>query len=306
MSDLVELASPGVVSVIQEQVRFDLSGDPESVPAGSGAGIFIGDGRILTNAHVIRDAASVFVVAADGRQRPASVEAASPNRDLALLIIEDTEGLQALELRDSGVESGMPAVAIGNALGLDAAQPTVSAGIVSAVGRTLRTETAVLENLIQTDAAINPGNSGGPLLDREGRVIGVNTAIAGGQAQNVGFAIPASLAIDFIDRVDRGVGEPYLGVSVVDNSAPLAQRLGLDVAEGAVVIDVDPSSPAADVGLEQGHVIIGFDGTEIADAADLPNAVLGSSPGDVVNIEVVTPEGSGTIEVVIGERMFGG
>ncbi|MGH8947052.1 MAG: S1C family serine protease, partial [Acidimicrobiia bacterium] len=223
VSEIAAMARDGVVSVIQQQVQFDFFGDPSEVPAGAGTGIVIEDGLILTNAHVVQGAASVTVVASDGRQREASVAASSEARDLALLEISDTEGLTPLQLAEEGsVEVGEPAVAIGNALGLDATQPTVSAGIVSAVGRTLRTPNGFLEGLVQTDAAINPGNSGGPLLNGRGAVIGVNTAILGGQAQNLGFAIGVEIVSNFIERFKSGTGEPLLGVAVVDNSAVIA------------------------------------------------------------------------------------
>lgn len=302
VSDLVAEASPGVVSVIQEQVGLDLSGNPEEVPAGSGTGIVIEGDRVITNAHVVEGADSVFVVASDGRRRQAEVAAASPTRDLALLALEDTEGLVPLVVNDDEIEVGSAAIAIGNALGLDAARLTVSAGIVSAVGRTLRTQSGVLENLIQTDAAINPGNSGGPLLDGEGEVIGINTVIAGGQAQNVGFAIPMTVATAFVDQFEEGVGEPYLGVSVVDNSPLIAERLGIDAVTGAVVIEVQPGSPADEAGLARGDVITMLGDIAVETAAALTQAVFDNDPGDTLDLEVITVEGTEMIEITIGER----
>jgi serine protease Do len=302
VSSLVEEVSPGVVSVIQQQVRFDLSGSPEEVPAGSGTGIVVEGNRVVTNAHVVEGADSVFVVASDGDQREAEVVAASPTRDLALLEVENTEGLEPLPVHDGEIEVGSAAIAIGNALGLDAASLTVSAGIVSAVGRTIRTPSGILENLIQTDAAINPGNSGGPLLNGDGEVIGINTVVAGGQAQNVGFAIPMTLASAFVDQFDRGVGEPFLGIAVVDNSAPIAQRLGIDTITGAVVIEVQPGSPAGQAGLAQGDVIAMLGETAIGTAAELTQAVFETNPGDTVTLEIISADGSETIEVTVGER----
>lgn len=302
VSSLVEQVSPGVVSVIQEQVRIDLSGNPEEVPAGSGTGIVVEGNRVITNAHVVNDADSVFVVAGDGNQRQAEVLAASPARDLALLEVENTEGLEPLVVHDGEVEVGSAAIAIGNALGLDAASLTVSAGIVSAVGRTIRTQSGILENLIQTDAAINPGNSGGPLLNGDGEVIGINTVVAGGRAQNVGFAIPMTIASAFVDQFDRGIGEPFLGVAVVDNSAPIAQRLGIETNSGAVVIEVQPDSPADQAGLGQGDVITMLGDTSIGTAAELTQAVFDQEPGDTVALEILTAEGSETLEITVGER----
>jgi S1-C subfamily serine protease len=305
-SPLVDLVSPGVVSVIQEQVRLDLSGNPQDVPTGSGTGIVVEVGdeaTILTNAHVIEGASTVLVVAADGAQRDATVVAASPSRDLALLTVADTAGLEALPLGSAApVEVGDPAVAIGNALGLDASTPTVSAGIVSALDRTLRTSSGLLENLIQTDAAINPGNSGGPLLDAGGNVIGINTAIAGGGAQNVGFAIPAAAAAEFIAQYRTGEGDAYLGVSVVTNTAAIADQLGLPVDTGAIVLEVEAGGAADQAAIAQGDVVVRFDGSPVQTAADLTAAVLDRSPGDTVAVEVATPQGPRTVTVTLGER----
>ena len=301
VSDLVDAVSSGVVSVLQEQVQMDLTGSPEEVPAGSGTGIVIGEGRVITNAHVVQGADSVFVIAADGEQRMAELVAISIPRDLALLTVEDMTGLEPLVLDDDGVEVGSAAVAIGNALGLDASNPTVSAGIVSAVGRTIRTQSGILENLIQTDAAINPGNSGGPLLDGEGEVIGINTAVAG-MAQNVGFAIPIGAATAFIEQFDRGIGEPFLGVSVIDNSALIAQRLGVAETTGAVVLEVAPGSPADDAGIERGDVITMLGDSSVESAAALTEVVLETEPGETVDLTVVTAAGEETVEVAIGER----
>ncbi|REK11859.1 MAG: PDZ domain-containing protein [Actinobacteria bacterium] len=305
VSGIVERVSSGVVSVIQEQVQLDLSGNPEEVPAGSGTGIVVDEGRVITNAHVVSGADSVFVVSEDGRQRDAEVLATSVRRDLALLAVEDTEGLEPLALSDEEIEVGNPAIAMGNALGLNAARLTVSAGIISALGRTITTQTATIENLIQTDAAINPGNSGGPLLNGDGEVIGINTAIAGGIAQNVGFAIPISAATNFIAQFDAGEGEPFLGVVVADNSALVAQRLGLEATEGAVVIEVEPDTPAERAGLVQGDVIISFAGEQIETARQLTNAVFESRPGESVTVEILRPEGTTSVEVTLGERPLG-
>lgn len=303
VSELAEMVANGVVSVTQEQVRLDFFGDPSQVPAGAGTGIVIDDGLILTNAHVIEGASSVTVVAPDGRQRQATVVASSRARDVALLKVEDRDGLQPLRLAEPGsVAVGDPAVAVGNALGLDVTQPTVSAGIVSAVGRTLRSPGGLLEGLVQTDAAINPGNSGGPLLNGQGEVIGVNTAILGGPAQNLGFAIGVEIVSTFIERFEAGTGEPFLGVSVVDNTPVIAERLDLTTDMGAVVIDVMPGSAADEAGFEQGFVITAIEGVPVETSSDVTSAILNSEPGATVEIELVTESGEETIEVTLGER----
>jgi len=306
VSELVKHVRSGVVSVTQERVRLDLFGVPEEVPAGAGTGIVIDDtGLILTNFHVIRGANRVIVTAEDGRQREANVVAEASSRDLALLQLDEIDGLTPLSLGSVDVlEVGDPVIAIGNALGLDSTDPTVSAGIVSAKGRTIRTELGTMQELLQTDAAINPGNSGGPLLNAAGEVVGVNTAIAGG-AQNIGFAISVDTAERFIERYRLGVGEPFLGVQMVDNSTAAADRFDLGTEMGALVIDVVPGTPADDAGLEQWDVIVRIGDADIASSADAVAAILETLPGDEVEIEIVRGEAQLTIEATIGERPSG-
>ena len=196
-------------------------------------------------------------------------------------------------------------IAIGNALGLDSTDPTVSAGIVSAKGRTIRTQLGTLQDLIQTDAAINPGNSGGPLLNAAGQVVGVNTAIAAGGAQNIGFAISVDTAARFVERFRLGVGEPFIGVQMVDNSAAAAERFELGVEDGALVIEVVPGAPADDAGLEQWDVIVRIGDTTVTGSADVVAAVQETLPGDSVEFEIVRGDQRVTLDVTIGERPEG-
>jgi serine protease Do len=303
VSALVEKVSAGVVSVTQSQVRIDPFGNPEEVPAGTGTGIVVDDGLVLTNAHVIAGAESVVVVGPGGEPIDAEVVASSPPRDLALLAVDGATGLEPLTLVEdpAQVEVGSPAIAIGNALGLDVQEPTVSAGIISALDRTITAGGSRLENLIQTDAAINPGNSGGPLLNGSGEVIGVNTAIAG-RAQNVGFAIPSSIALSFIEQYRTGEGEAYLGVAVVSNNPFIAGQIGVDVETGAVVAEVEPDSAASQAGLAQGDVIVELDGEDIAGGDDLTDAVISHQPGETVELTLVDAAGERTLEVELGER----
>ena len=306
VSDLVKRVRSGVVSVTQERVRLDLFGVPEEVPAGVGTGIVIDDaGFVLTNFHVIQGASRVIVTGEDGRQRDATVVAEASARDLALLQLDDTDGLEALPFGTlETLEVGDPVIAIGNALGLDSTDPTVSAGIVSAKGRTIRTELGTMQDLIQTDAAINPGNSGGPLLNANGEVVGVNTAIAG-NAQSIGFAISVDTAARFIERHRLGVGEPFLGVQMLDNSPAAAERLDLGSETGALVIDVVSASPADQAGLIQWDVIVRIDDTDIETSSDAVIALLDTLPGDVVALEVVRGQERLVVEATIGERPRG-
>ena len=307
VSDLVKQVRTGVVSVTQERVQLDLFGVPEEVPAGAGTGIVIDDsGLVLTNFHVIRGASRVIVTAEDGKQREASVVAQASSRDLALLQLTDFEDLEPLPFGNlDRLEVGDPVIAIGNALGLDSTDPTVSAGIVSAKGRTIRSEVGTLQDLVQTDAAINPGNSGGPLLNGSGEVIGVNTAIAGGGAQNIGFAISVDTAANFIERYQLGVGESFIGVQMVDNSPAAADRFELGVSDGALVIEVVPGAPADEAGMEQWDVIVRIGDTDIAGSADVVRAIQETLPGDAVMFEIVRGGDTEAIEVVIGERPQG-
>jgi serine protease Do len=306
VSALVDAVVSGVVSVTSEQVRLDFLGVAEQVPAGAGTGIVIdGDGMILTNFHVVQDASSLSVIGRDGRTRSAELIAQSPGQDLALLRVGDAAGFEPLPLGSlEEVAVGDPAIAIGNALGLDVSRPTVSVGIVSAVGRTIRTPNGLLQDLVQTDAAINRGNSGGPLLDAAGRVVGINSAgIPGGQ--NLGFAIEIDTAVRFVERVRAGIGEPYLGVALVPNSPAIAERLGLAVETGAMVVDVEPGGPADRAGISQWDVITGFAGSDVDDAAHLSNRVFEADPGSAVELDVVRDGAVRQITVTVGERDLG-
>ncbi len=306
VSDLVKAVRPGVVSVTQEQVRLDTFGLPEEIPVGAGTGVVVDDdGLVLTNHHVIAGASRVVVTGEDGQPRDATVVAEASTRDLALLLVDDHAGLSPLPFADlSAIEVGDPVIAIGNALGLDAAEPTVSAGIVSATGRTMNSPVGTMQDLIQTDAAINPGNSGGPLLNASGEVVGINTAIID-RAQNVGFAISIDTAAQFIERYHLGIGEPFVGVSMVDNSPPAADRFDLAVTTGALIIEVVPGSAADVAGVERFDVITRFGDTPIDTADDLTQAVLAASPGEVVEIDVVKGEQTTTITLTVGERPTG-
>ncbi len=305
VSDLVKEARDGVVSVTQERVLLTFTGVPEEVSSGAGTGIVVDDDLILTNYHVIEGASKVIVTGRDGDPRDATVVAQSSGRDMALLELEDRSGLQPLPLGSvDDVEVGDPVIAIGNALDLDTSEPTVSAGIVSAKDRTIRTRNGTMQHLIQTDAAINPGNSGGPLLDAAGRVVGMSTAIAG-NAQNIGFAIAVDVAESFIERYRLGIGEPFLGVQMIDNSQAAADRFNLAASTGALVVDVLEGSAADTAGIQQWDVIVRIDDTPIETADSAVDAILASVPGDLVDMELVRGQERLQVEVTIGERPIG-
>jgi putative serine protease PepD len=290
--------------------------------AGEGSGVIISsDGQILTNNHVVAQAAdggSLSVTFSDGSEADARVLGRDPATDLAVIQAEDVDGLTPAKLGSSAdLHVGDTVLAIGSPLGLEG---SVSAGIVSALDRSITlsndlpespfgnggepqaTPSAVID-AIQTDAAINPGNSGGALINTDGEVVGINTAIAslaggggvGSQGGNigVGFAIPIDSARSIAQQlVDNGeVTHAFLGVRIAD-----AENGG-----GAVVAQVDEGQPAADAGLEQGDVITKVDDTEITSGSDLTSAVRSHQPGDTVTITYTRDGDEKTAEVTLGE-----
>ncbi|MBN2114230.1 MAG: trypsin-like peptidase domain-containing protein [Acidimicrobiia bacterium] len=302
VSELVKEVRPGVVAVTETGVTYDMFRRRVETE-GQGTGIVIDDqGHILTNYHVISGAESVSVYAEDGRERPARVIFGDPATDIALLEVEDTEGLVPLVFGDSdAMEVGDPVIAMGNALGLDATSPTVSVGIVSALGRSIETSQATLEDLIQTDAAINSGNSGGPLLNAAGEVVGINTAIASG-AENIGFSIAVNSVKGEVSRALAGLGVPFVGVTTMANSPELAQRYRLAASEGLVVTSVLPTGPASEAGLQAGDIILAVDGTAVVAEEDLEAAVAAAGAGQTVTLTIVRGRQSGDVEVVVAER----
>jgi serine protease Do len=268
---------------------------------GSGSAFVVSeDGYLLTNHHVIENAAEVEVVI-QGETYPAQIVGSDPQTDLAVLQIE-ADNLVAAQLGTSDdLRVGQWVVAAGDPFGL---AQSITSGIVSAKGRS-RVGLTAYEDFIQTDAAINPGNSGGPLVDLDGEVIGVNTAIASrnGGYMGVGFAIPVDLAksvmTSLIDngRVERG----WLGVTIQELNKGLAKSFGYDRTEGALVGDVSPDSPAARAGLEAGDILIRYDGTPIDDTNELRFLVAATRPGSSVDLDILRDGKRKVIDVEIGE-----
>ena len=252
---------------------------------GVGTGVILTrDGEILTNAHVVVDASKVRVVL-DGTSDPvdAKVLGIDVGNDLALLKV-DGKDLPVMQLADSDtVKVGQPVVAIGYALDLEG-DPSVTAGIISALGRSMVTNNGALDGLLQTDAAISSGNSGGPLVDGAGSMIGINTAVArsdsSNAANNIGFAISTREIEKIIDRLktsgstDKRI-EGYLGIGVDDRH---------DGGRGAIVSEVQDGSPAAKLGLHVGDVVTDVNGVEINGQAGLIAAIRDSAPGDTVTV----------------------
>ena len=269
---------------------------------GIGSGVVVTkDGYILTNNHVVDGADEVKVALQDGREFTAKVIGRDPKSDVAVIKV-DAKDLPAVPMADSDkVEVGDVVLAVGNPFGIG---QTVTTGIVSATGR----GGAIgldYEDFIQTDAAINPGNSGGALVDTEGRLIGINTAILSrsGGNQGIGFAIPANLARDAMQGLikDGHVTRGYLGVMIQDLTPALAKEFNLKESGGALVGDVTPDSPAEKAGIKSGDVIVEVDGKKVTDSRHLKLEVARFHPGQTVPVKVLRNGSTKTLEVAVRE-----
>ncbi len=300
--ELAATASPGVVGVHVQVRRSGGSLVPGLGEArGEGSGFLINaDGFIVTNHHVVEDARAITVVLFDGRELAAVLVGTDPRTDVALIRVESDEPLPYVELgRSADLAVGDWAVAIGNPLGLS---HTVTAGIVSALGRRdVRPEGRELyEDFIQTDASINPGNSGGPLLDINGNVVGVNTAV-NVAANNIGFAIPIDMVKALLPQLAAGVVErSWLGVRQGRVTPNAADEAGLDEPGGALIIEVVAGGPADRAGLEPGDVIIGFGGTEIRDHHELPWLAAMAGVGAEIDVVVMRDGEETPVQVTMG------
>ena len=293
VADVVAQVEPAVVSILVETISVDRFGRSRR-GGGSGSGvIFRANGYILTNNHVVEDADSIIVVLADGREREAELIGTDRITDLAVVRIEE-HGLPTAPLADvSNLRAGDWVIAIGNALGLRGS-PTVTLGIVSALGRTIFSGDTTLFDLIQTDAAINPGNSGGPLVNLQGEVVGINTAVlrgtnSGTEAQGIGFAVSMDTAIPVADEIvaNGRVIWPWLGVGVADVNAVTAAEMGLSVRRGVLVSNVTSEGPAEQAGIQAEDVIIALGGQEINNLRDLQRILRTEyDPGQQITVTV--------------------
>ena len=280
----------------QELERFS-----RTVPMkGKGSGFLVSkDGTILTNNHVVEGADKITVTLLDGRHFPAKLVGRDPTFDLAVVKIQ-ADKLPALPLGDSErVEVGEWVVAIGNPFGLE---NTVTVGVLSAKNRTIQAQNLNFQGFLQTDAAINPGNSGGPLLNLRGEVVGINTAIVP-YAQGIGFAVPVNMAKQVMDDLIRHgeVKRGWMGVSVQSLTPAFAEAYGIPTAEGAVVGDVVPGSPADRAGLARGDVIVSLGGKAVKNSQDVVFAVRNFLAGDKVKLEFYRQKTKRSVEVVLGD-----
>jgi putative serine protease PepD len=290
---VVEAVGPSVVTI-----SADL---PVGRSVGTGV-IIAADGEVLTNAHVVQDARAIRV-RLPGETEPieASLVASDRGNDLALLRVDRDDLTPVTFAPTSEVQVGNEVLAIGFALDLDG-EPSVTLGIVSALDRTLNTEVGALDGLIQTDAAISSGNSGGPLVDAQGRIIGINTAVARGDmvtaATNVGFAISSDEVNEVLEHLRAAEeGQPrlegFLGVLLGDRT---------DGGQGALITEVTDESPADEAGLEVGDVVVAIDDAAIDGTAGLIAAIRDHAPGDEVSIVVVRDGEQATLDVTLVER----
>lgn len=322
-TELVEEASPAVVNItatrqVSRTTRFEdrnqqelpeffrrffenNPGRNQPRPAAGSGFIISEDGYILTNNHVVEDADEIIVALSDRREREAELIGSDPASDLALLKI-DASGLPTVSLGNSEkLKVGEWVVAIGSPFGFEL---SVTAGIVSAKGRSLPDENGNYVPFIQTDVAINPGNSGGPLFDLDGKVVGINSQIftRSGGFMGLSFAIPIDVAMEVVEQLkEKGsVSRGWLGVLIQRVDHDLAESFGLDRATGALITQVLADSPAEDSGLKEGDIILRFNSRDIDLSSDLPHIVGRTKAESTVDVDVVRDGKPQTLAVTVG------
>lgn len=312
--NVAKQVGPSVVSIVASSSQINpYTGGVSSEQTGAGTGIIVSsDGLILTNKHVVQGGTAFTIITSDGKEYPdTKVIAVDPANDIAFMKA-DAKDLKPAELGDSDqVEVGQSVVAIGNALGQF--QNTVTTGVISGKSRPITASggsggAEKLTNLFQTDAAINPGNSGGPLVNIEGRVIGINTAVAG-SAENIGFAIPINDARASLDSVVKTgkISRAYLGVRYIMLNEQIANANNLASNEGALVygrgnqLAVVPSSPAAKAGIREGDIITKFDAQPVNEDSPLSSYINKKKPGESTALTVLRDGKEQQIKVTFEE-----
>ncbi|MBI3859034.1 MAG: trypsin-like peptidase domain-containing protein [Thaumarchaeota archaeon] len=296
VTESVEKVSESLVSISSTRLERRFFGLVPSEGQGSGV-ILSKEGLIITNNHVIDSASQVHVSLKDGRNYVGEVVGTDEATDVAVIKVEATD-LPAAELGDSeSLKVGQFALAIGNALGLPGG-PTVSMGVLSAMGRPLPGSDFIFEGLLQTDAAVNPGNSGGPLADIEGKVIGINSAMIP-YAQGMGFAIPINTVKRIASEIlEHGrVARPWIGISGIDLSPPVARRYGISTDSGFLIAEVVPGGPSDRAGLRSGDVVVGAESHRVERTKDLLLVLSKVGLGAIVNLDVNRMGSIGRVQV---------
>ena len=308
---LLDAYSRAVIDVVDRVgptvVRLDIKAG--SRRGGTGSGVIVApDGLVLTNSHVVDGAARVNVSTVDGRSLTAQVVGNDPDTDLALVRIDAPVTLPAAPLGNSKLlRRGQLVIAIGNPLGFES---TVTTGVVSALGRSLRARSGrLIDDVIQTDAALNPGNSGGPLVSSRGEVVGVNTAVIMG-AQGICFAVAANTASFVLGELVRHgrVRRAYIGIAAQQFTLSRRRQLAAALAqESAVMVaTVEPASPADRAGIAAGDIILALDGTAVTGADDLIRILAGEKIGRTVEVETLHNGSRRSVSLVPGERAHRG
>jgi len=316
IADITERVLPSVVNISMTKVTkmsasplpfmpfFGPQGGEDRREQGMGSGVIVSkDGYILTNNHVVADAQEIKVTTSDRKNYTATIVGTDPKSDLAVIKLKgDVGNLTPVEFGDSGrLRLGDVVLAIGNPFGVG---QTVTMGIVSAKGRTdLGIE--AYEDFIQTDAAINPGNSGGALINAEGKLVGINTAILSrsGGYQGIGFAIPSNMASPIMDSLKKNgkVIRGWLGVAIQDVDQELADAMKLPAATGILLSDVKPGTPAAKAGLARGDVVLKVDGKVVDTSGQFRNVIAASGSKRKVHLDLVRDGKSVATDVELGE-----
>ena len=297
--DVVERVGPAVV-------RLDVTSDQERRGGGTGSGVIVApDGLVLTNSHVVGGATRVSATTVDGRSLTARVVGDDPDTDLALVRVDAPVTLPAAPLGNSKLlKRGQLVIAIGNPLGFES---TVTTGVVSALGRSLRARSGrLIDDVIQTDAALNPGNSGGPLVSSHGEVVGINTALIMG-AQGICFAVASNTASFVLGELVRHgrVRRAYIGIAAQQFALSRRRRhaAGLTQESAVMVASVEPASPAERAGLNSGDVILALDGVAITGADDLIRVLAGDKIGRTIELEVLHNGSRRVLSLVPQERV---
>ena len=311
VADTVERVRPAVLSIVAEVIVRDRFGNPRS-SFSSGTGVIITpDGLALTNNHVIEGAANITVTMDDGSQLEAGLVGADRLSDLAVLRLPSGE-YTFMPLNDKvKLRAGEWVIAIGNALALPGG-PTVTVGVVSALGRTIGGSMgSPLYDLIQTDTVINPGNSGGPLISLAGELIGINTAVlrGGGRGgtpiEGIGFAINMETAVQVSRQLiaDGRVKWAWMGVFLADLVPEMAMQLGLPIREGVVIQDVLQDGPSHAAGIQPGDIILSMDGQDTATVSDLTRLLRQKfDAGQEIEVQLFRQGSRQTVRLVLGER----